>query len=573
MLSTFHGIEVSKRGMFTQKGALYTVSQNIANANTPGYSRQRVNFSQTEAFPPIGMNRPMIPGQMGTGVEAQSVQRVREAFLDTQYRTQNSQVGYWEAKDMALSKMEDIVKEPSKSGLGGVMTAFWQSLQDLSVNPQSSGPRSVVLERAKSVADTMHYYHDSLVSIKKDLGTELKVSLKDANSLIQQIASVNDQIHKVEPNGYLPNDLYDQRDVLVDQLAKLVNIGIDRIPSGGDSPPMAEGMYQITMLDDDGKPIMDSNGNGITLVGGTTYSLIGLKEGPDNATAVDSDGDGVLDEPTGDYIVGLTIDTYPEQTDIPPPSIPTTSESSFDFEQAQVPFSPGRLRGIIEGFGYQTDQTGSTGEYGGSFPTMLNDYDKFAYSFGLIFNSIHGKGYQMDAESQGNPEFFTGLSGDETPPYKGAAKNIGVGITDPAEIAAANRPSAAGDGSNALNLTRVKNSLLDGSNVELLGPDGPDIVTLDSLNVIGTGTLDSFYEAITGGLGVNRQQSLRLSTNTNVLLQSVERNRNSVSSVSVDEEMTDMVKFQQAYNASARCLTAMDELLDKVINNMGRVGL
>lgn len=86
MRSTFHGLEVAKRGMFTQQSALYVTGHNIANANTPGYSRQRVNFVQTEPYPPASMNRPQIPGQMGTGVEAGSIERVRDSFLDIQYR-------------------------------------------------------------------------------------------------------------------------------------------------------------------------------------------------------------------------------------------------------------------------------------------------------------------------------------------------------------------------------------------------------------------------------------------------------------------------------------------------------
>lgn len=104
MRSTFHGLEVAKRGMFTQQSALYVTGHNIANANTPGYSRQRVNFVQTEPYPPASMNRPQIPGQMGTGVEAGSIERVRESFLDIQYRGENNKLGYWEARADALKK-------------------------------------------------------------------------------------------------------------------------------------------------------------------------------------------------------------------------------------------------------------------------------------------------------------------------------------------------------------------------------------------------------------------------------------------------------------------------------------
>ncbi|WP_406686217.1 FlgK family flagellar hook-associated protein, partial [Rossellomorea vietnamensis] len=142
MRSTFMGLETAKRGMYTQQGALYTTGHNISNANTPGYTRQRVNFTQTEPYPSPSMNRPQVPGQMGTGVEAGSIQRVRDSFLDTQYRGENNKLGYWDTKMEAMKKMEEVMNEPSDSGLSKTMDMFWQSLQDLAVNPTNSGARS-----------------------------------------------------------------------------------------------------------------------------------------------------------------------------------------------------------------------------------------------------------------------------------------------------------------------------------------------------------------------------------------------------------------------------------------------
>jgi flagellar hook-associated protein 1 FlgK len=112
MRSTFMGLETARRGMFTQQSALYTTGHNISNANTPGYSRQRINFTQTTPYPSVGMNRPQLPGQMGTGVEAGSVQRIRESFLDVQFRTENTKMGYYGAMSESLTKMEEIMNHP-----------------------------------------------------------------------------------------------------------------------------------------------------------------------------------------------------------------------------------------------------------------------------------------------------------------------------------------------------------------------------------------------------------------------------------------------------------------------------
>lgn len=255
MRSTFHGLEVAKRGMFTQQSALYVTGHNIANANTPGYSRQRVNFVQTEPYPPASMNRPQIPGQMGTGVEAGSIERVRDSFLDIQYRGENNKLGYWEARADALKKMEDIMNEPSDSGLSKTMDQFWQALQDLSVNPENEGARSVVRQRGLAVVETFHYLYDSLSQIKKDLGHEIGVTITEINSLAQQISKINQQISEIEPNGYLPNDLYDERDRLIDELSKLVNVQVEKVPSGGNALKIAEGTYNIYLVDSNGNPI------------------------------------------------------------------------------------------------------------------------------------------------------------------------------------------------------------------------------------------------------------------------------------------------------------------------------
>ena len=145
MSSTFHGLETAKRGLMTQQSALYTTGHNISNANTPGYTRQRVNFEQTEPFPAASKNRPQIPGQFGTGVKAGAIQRIRNHFIDDQYRNENSKLAYWDARSELLSQMENIMNEPTEEGLANTMDQFWTSLQDLAVQPQDSGIHSACI--------------------------------------------------------------------------------------------------------------------------------------------------------------------------------------------------------------------------------------------------------------------------------------------------------------------------------------------------------------------------------------------------------------------------------------------
>uniref|UniRef100_UPI0028A81280 flagellar hook-associated protein FlgK n=1 Tax=Sporosarcina ureae TaxID=1571 RepID=UPI0028A81280 len=219
MRSTFMGLETSKRGLYTQQSALYTTGHNVGNANTPGYSRQRVNMQATSGFPGVGLNAGTTPGFLGTGVEAGSIQRIRDTFVDHQFRSESTKLGYWESRTNAVAQMEDAIGEPSEYGLQQSMSDFWQSLQTLAANPENGGARAVVVERGVAVADSFNYIHKSVSEIKGNLGDQIDFSTNDINSLLSQIGELNKQIATVEPNGYLPNDLYDARDGLLDQLS------------------------------------------------------------------------------------------------------------------------------------------------------------------------------------------------------------------------------------------------------------------------------------------------------------------------------------------------------------------
>lgn len=482
MRSTFHGLETARRGMFTQQSALQTTGHNIANANTPGYSRQRVNFVQTEPYPAASRNRPNIPGQMGTGVQAGSIQRVRESFLDVQFRTENNKFGHWETKSNALEKMEDILNEPSDTGLSKTMDRFWQSLQDLAVHPEDEGARSVVLQRGIALSGTFNHMSTSLDNIRKDMGYQADVSVKEINSIIDKINDINIQISEVEPHGYLPNDLYDKRDSLVDQLSGLVNIKVERVetvdPSLIDLNFNPDGKYNIHLLDDKGASL------GL-LVDATTNTI----------TEITS----VIDTTTGE--------------------LTTLSFGANNLLDGSVK-TEGKLQALRD-------------SYIKDFPDMITNLDSLAFNFIQAFNTQHNSGVGLNGATSGN--FFDPVA------QIGAARAMKVVTTDVKNIAAASSGEKNGDGSNALKLADVR----DGVNFQ------------------------SQYEGYIGSMAVDAQKAVGMSTNAVVLLDSVEKRRQSISGVSLDEEMTNMIQYQHAYNAAARNITVVDEMLDKIINGMG----
>jgi flagellar hook-associated protein 1 len=530
MRSTFMGLETARRGMFTQQSALYVTGHNIANANTPGFSRQRINFEQTSPYPAASMNRPQIPGQMGTGVEAGSVQRIREGFLDLQYRVESNKVGYYSSMSESLTKMEEIMNEPSESGLHATMEKFWNSIQDIASHTENTGARDVAAASGQMVADTLNYYYNSLSRVQQDIGSEIGVKVKEINALVSQIDELNKQIASVEPNGYLPNDLYDERDMYVDQLSQLVNVKVTNVKPTeyGHAKDIAEGLYKIEIVGEDGSSFSP-----------TAVLLDVTKE------------EGL--KPANLLTVYDTEDVNPENADNPDLELisgPVSKVMVGDTELKGINFS-GELAGLIESYGYQ-DSDGKTAGY---YPDMIQKLNDFTRAFVNEFNEIHKQGFALNGETDIN--FFDPDLKDNP------AKNIKVNsdiLKDSSLIAAAGPDNkGSGDNENAHKLASIKTKSF--GDFESAPPAS-----------MTSGNLDTYYSGIIGRLGVDSQSAQKNASNSLVLADSVDKSRQSVSAVSLDEEMTNMIKFQHAYNAAARNITVVDEMLDKIINGMGVVG-
>lgn len=515
MRSTFHGIEVSKRALFAQQSALDTTSHNIANASTEGYTRQRANMQATTAIPAPGINNSTAPGQLGTGVQVTGLQRIRESFLDTQIRTENKHLGYWDAVESGLGKLEVIMNEPSDTGLQTVMDSLWQSWQDLAKEPNSLSARAVVSQRATAVTETFSSVMTSMSELQTDLDNTIASNVLDINSVAKQIADLNKQIADVVPHGYQPNDLYDQRDVLLDKLSKMADIKTTEAESG---------MVNVTI-------------EGKELITGRTSIEMATVRNPQ----------------TGYY--DITLD-------------------GAEFK----PTSQGTLSGNLKVRGEATVQTinGQTVvTKTGYIPDLVSRLNTLAVTLTSELNKLHQTGANIfDIENRKtNPNaplqglmFFVD-STDPTKPPTDASKMA----LNPAIVANLNSIAAAqtiasegsqagtsfeGDGRNARDIASIKFHVF--SSTEGLGEST---------------TLDDYYRYSIAKLGVDSQEAQRMDKNSEILVQQVENQRQSISGVSLDEEMSEMIKYQHAYNAAARVMTSMDELLDKVINGMGRVGL
>lgn len=519
------GLETSKRGLFTQQSALYTTGHNISNANTLGYSRQRVNMQATAGFPGVGLSAGTMPGFLGTGVEAGSIQRIRDGFVDQQYRQETNKFGYWESKTKAISQMEDVLAEPSAYGLQKSLSEFWQSLQDLAVNPKDGGARSVVIRRGEAVADSFNYMHKSLTDIQTNLGNEIDITTGEVNSILQQISELNEQIAKVEPNGYMPNDLYDTRDMLLDQLSAILPIETSYEKSGGKALAIAEGSVTISLKMKNGDKIELVNGSKSATLGTNPKSLVG--QGGTNTS-----------------ISGMTI----------------KSSDGTEYTPGHADFlDQGNLKSLMNSYG--KDVGGDKAE--GLYPDMIAELNKMAAAFANEMNKVHAGDPNDLANYPGGTDLNGKLGGNFFDAEGGGdftAGNIKVSdelLKDPNRLAASDSAANPGNGEEG-----------NGKNAKKLAD-----LQFFAMKDLGGSTIQTYYQGVIGKLGVDGRQAENNTINSATLLGAVEHRRASISSVSLDEEMTDMIRFQQAYNASARMITVVDETLDKIINGMGRVGM
>lgn len=548
MRSTFMGLEASKRGLFTQQSALYTTGHNISNANTLGYSRQRVNMEATLPYPGIGLNSPQTPGYIGTGVEATSIQRYRDQFIDRQFRQEENKLGYWTNQVQNLNQMEDILAEPSEYGLNEAFSEFWSSIQDINTNPEDAAARKVAVQKAQHIADSFRYIDKQLKLVQSNIGNELNVTTQDINSLLKQVAEINRQIQASEPSGYVPNDLYDARDMVLDKINQYIPISFERVASGGNASAAAEGSYTVYFT--------TAAGDRIDLVDGKNYTQLSV---------IGSTGDEV----NGDDLTNLFSEfTYTELADYEThyqaekDGVDMVMEGSLVYEDFTG--FKGSMLSMIDSYGY----TNTAGDEVGYYPEMLAKLDKLANVFATTFNEVHAQGYGLKDGGQ-----VTGLNMFESSEANEEinASNIKViddMLTDTSLFAASSKPGEEGNGKWALALANLQFVALNGA--AEVSSDGTTVKLSSDLN---GATFQGFYKSMIAELAVDAKEGETLRFNSETLNITIAKNRASVSSVSLDEEMTNMITFQQAYNANARMLTVIDETLDKIINGMGRVGL
>jgi flagellar hook-associated protein 1 FlgK len=485
----FAGINTALKALMAQQSGMQTTAHNIANANTPGYSRQQALMAASVPFPMPGFNRPGGAGQIGTGVDITLVRRIRDLFLDGQIRAESAAAGHWEIAQNTLAQVEVVFMEPSDSGLNSLMGRFWNSWQELSKNAESTPVRTTVRETGIALADAIRHTQHKLNNLKRDLDLTLENKVREINTLARQIADLNMQIANITQSGHQPNDLQDQRDLLLDRLAKLV--------------PFSQVPYQ------------DAQGN-------HTGAIRVMLAGQDLVVW----GQGT----PRDQQVRL-LETVEDNGRL----LPRWSELGGTAPLLNVP--SGQVAGVL----FSRDSL---------VQNYMDQLDVLARGLIEQINQVHSQGFDLN----GNPgrSFFTGTGA--------ADMAVNPSLANDVRLIAASAGGGPGDNGNSLQIILLRSARMvveDGAFTP--APGG-----------VGGTTFDNFYKDFIAELGVAAHEARRMTENQQVLVDQLQNRRDSISGVSLDEETARLIQFQRAYQAAARVISTIDEMLNTIVNGLRR---
>jgi flagellar hook-associated protein 1 FlgK len=555
MAGISHIFNIARSGIQANQQGLATTSHNIANINTKGYSRQEVVLET---------NRPA-EGVIGSGVQVVQVRRTVDGFLENQFTVGNEDLGFSTARATFLSQADGIVAETENSGLSYGVTEFFNALRDVATNPESPIQRTVLLAKAQSLAQTVVDQGQAFHQIRLDANQEINRHVETINGLAVRIASLNDDIFTAESSGREAPDLRDRRGVLINELAELVdidqvqlrdgigiNVGGQLLVGGNHANALS------TIPEADNPPFQDvafvrSDGNEFAISdkiqGGKIGGLLAAR-----------DTDIVAFQDRLDRLAAVLVNEFNQQHQVGYGLDDSTGTNFFSALSPQAPLADDRNGGTAVGTSVTIVD-----------PTLVTfqNYDvQFTglATFDVVNSETGATVISGGAYTSGSPVNFDGVdvvltgtpaAGDifHVSAHQGTAQRFRVALTNTNQIAAASQPSTAltgpkvpGDNTNALALVGLHTS---------------------RQGTLGNLTLNDYHTITIGDVGsAAREAELTFNTVTQEVdqLQSL---RESVSGVSLDEELTNLLSFQRSFEASARMVTVADELFQTVLA-MGR---
>ena len=622
MGSTFSGIELGKRSIMAHTDAITTAGHNISNANTEGYSRQRVQLKEFDPLYKPDLERAERAGMIGQGMDSQSINRVRDELLDQRITEQQHSESYWETRSKYYTMIEQIYNEPDDVSIRSNMDKFWEGWQELSVHPESQAARQAVVTRGESLADSIKTKWEALMGVGNLINGDIEATVKQVNDYTRQIASLNAEIVRSRGMGDNPNDLLDRRDLLVDKLSKIINITSDRRDSDEfmvhlDGHVLVQGgvarSFDLeTVVDNNGydKLVWKDTGNEAVIKGGTLGALIELRDvdirsevqslntmtmnfsdlvndihrnvyGANNVTGLDfftqhsfvenvngnydRDGDGTLDH---SYIFRFTGTTkLNPQEQIGLEGVMTLSGSGGNVQVAYHPTDT--VETVINRI---NDSNGEVKAYldrnnnlvlKGTTASAVENPD-------FVIRHVEDSGFFLTGytgilQASGAAGAYDYAQADAVQALAGAQFAVSP-VLNPAGYIEVNQALKN-------DVMSVAAAYKDNSGNVNAG-DGRAAVEIAAIRntkvMIGhERTFDDYFADSVTNVGLKGEQAENMHLSHSAVMEDLRSLRDSISGVNIDEELADIIKFQHGYNAAAKFVTVWDSLLDTIINRLG----
>jgi len=624
MRGTFFGIEIGRTGITLGQLGLDVTGHNIANVDTRGYTRQRIIQTANDPFSSIGRILPVAQAKVGGGTRVQVLDQIRSAYLDRRFRTENTASSYWETRTRELSYLEsffDNVNE--KTSINYNLNKLFSAMKVMAEDPVEGSPRKDLQTAGLDLVQQLNSIFEGLIALQDTQNKAVEVTVTDINRIAEQLVELNKAIYGFELTGHIANDLRDKRNVLLDDLSGIIDIQYEEYTDrwGGSAMRVWFPGSVYMKVDIDGEFELDDDDNPIP----TTDRLYLVDHDVRNVLDVRAAPNPIPDEePVWMPYWVANVDKDGVMHRWEPPGLSPVSPAEFALNIDSIRF--GELKALI-------DMRDNAGVELPGIPNYIEQLNNLARALVAMINDVHRQGWtdpplggsqtginffyednawiswqMIDDTDPDNPIVTETLVWD--PDFEDSAGNI-VGawvstsnpansFTDPSDAAAAGYARNLDASQITIKNIRLSDEVMESeyniaaSTVQIRRGEEPEdqqrgnnenmnaLFALFGSNTIaiqvgdrniGIGSFDSFATSIRVDVGRKLRTAMDMADTSRTLTLAAELQRTSVSGVSLDEEMTNLIKYNHAYNGASRVITAMDDVLDRLINGTGRVGL
>jgi len=605
----FGGLSIATSGIRAAQRNLNVTAHNVANSEIPGFSRQRIvqttSFSRT-----VGISHTGIRHIVGMGADWGAVQQIRNEFLDISYRENVGRLQFYSKTVEAGLVIESLLGELHGAyNFQSILNDMWYALQELTAHPDGIETRQMLLATSAAFLTKAQSVHRSLFEYQQNLDMQIRDMVSEINQTVARINQLNTMIRANESDGSNANDFRDERHRLVDRLAEMIPINVFHC-NLGDVNITSKG-HEILVRGSQnfmGLRYITNEFNFVEPVFTQSSTILSAGTPPDEFVAFMNYSRGISNQLGNDFggIMALMLARgnspgFASQTEVPRPTTPTppdpTDLVSFPLGAADPAFIEAMAEFNLDMREYEADVHNWRALMWSAehalIPEVQMNLDRIVGSVVRMLNDAV-TGNLVDAD--GN-YLFTHPNGD---PMRPTDLNGRIGIPIFIRIDDRDVPTwpldPAPDHGNVVSLLTINNLRI---NPELLGPGGHnnlalslsgaegDTDLLEALQIIWKST-NSNYSVRIGNRSLNVQDAYIRMTNdisthiheantfvTNQTIQTLQADqlRNAIKGVSMDEEMSDMLRFQFAFQAASRVFNVIDGMIDQVINRTGRVGL